>query len=182
VQLLRENLAEIDRAQALLAERVYVNQTAGVVMRRIAVGIVGLVLAIGVGPMNAGASAAPSARVSPGGALRDGREVTVHWSGMLAPKHGKTVQFLQVAECNRAFTIENASEQTYVQNCDEYHAQMSTHRGFYEATAHVSEVGLASVPCNGAGTCELAVVAGHTDAEFHLHIERVAVAPIDFRS
>ncbi|HEX4491923.1 MAG TPA: hypothetical protein VH914_12010 [Acidimicrobiia bacterium] len=150
-------------------------------MRRIAVGIVGLALVVATAA-GAGASEAPSARVSPHSHLRDGRAVTVRWKGMLSPHKGKTDQFLQVAECNRAFTVENASEQTYVNDCDEYHAQLSTHRGFYEATAHVSTVGLSSLPCSGAETCELAVIAGHTDSEFHLVIERVAVAPIDFRT
>jgi hypothetical protein len=46
---------------------------------------------------------------------------------------------------------------------------------------HQSEVGLSSLPCN-ADTCELAVIAGHTDAEFHLVIEKVAIAPFEFRS
>ena len=78
--------------------------------------------------------------------------------------------------------VENATEANYVDDCDEYHAQMSTHVGFYEATVHVGDVGLDNLPCSGAETCEFAVIAGHTDSEFHLVIERVAVAPFDFRS
>jgi hypothetical protein len=148
-------------------------------MRKVAVGIVGLMLAIGTA-VGAGASVAPSVRVSPHLGLRDGREVTVRWRGMLSPQKGKTVQFLQVAECNRAFTVENATEQTYVHDCDEYHAQMSTHRGFYEASVHISQVGLDSLPCS-ADTCEIAVVAGYTTPSFHLVIEKVAITPIEFR-
>jgi len=148
-------------------------------MRRIVVGVVGMLAVVGMST-GAGASASPSARVSPGGALRDGREVTVHWRGMLGPKTGKTVHFLQVLECSRDFTVENASEATYVQYCDEYHAQMSTHRGFWEGAVHASTVGHAQVPCS-ADACELAVVAGHTDSEEHLVIEKAAVAPISFR-
>jgi hypothetical protein len=149
-------------------------------MRRIAVGIVGLLLVVGTAA-GAGAGVAPSARVSPGGALRDGRQVTVGWRGMLSPHKGRTSQFLQVAECSRDFTPANATEDTYVQYCDEYYAQMSTHRGFWEGEVHVSHVGHADVPCT-ADACEIAVIAGHDSSPGHLAIEKVAIAPIEFRS
>jgi hypothetical protein len=149
-------------------------------MRRIVAGVVGFLAVVGV-TTGAGASVAPSARVSPGGALRDGREVTVHWRGMLSPKTGKTVHFLQVAECSRDFNPENATEATYVQYCDEYYAQMSTHRGFWQGEVHISHVGHADIPCE-ADACELAVIAGHDSSPGHLAIEKVAVAPIELRS
>jgi hypothetical protein len=149
-------------------------------MRKVAVGLVGVLLLVGMAT-GAGASVAPSVRVSPHLGLRDGREVTVRWRGMLSPERGKTTQFLQVLECNRAFTAENASDETYAQDCDEYYAQPSTHRGFWQGTVHRSNVGLASLPCT-TDTCEIVVIAGHTAPSFELVIERVAIAPIEFRS
>jgi len=148
-------------------------------MRAVVIGVVGFLALVGM-TTGVGASVAPSARVAPHVGLRDGREVTVHWRGMLSPKKGDTTQFLQIAECNRAFTPETATAQAYFQDCDEYDAQMSTHRGFWEGAVHIGAVGLANLPCAG-DSCELAVIAGHSEAGENFVIERVAVAPITFR-